>query len=122
MFLLDYGGTSQGCRPNSSPRAGKGTRHCSTDSPMSASDPHEASHARGFREGLHPVGTRLLTRSRVVLEQEIQEPTLLAFVLTVAGFGVLLGVCGMGIAFLPAFGHAGWVFAALAAVLAWLVL
>ena len=64
----------------------------------------------------------LLTRRRVVLDQEVQEPTLLALVLTVSGFMVLLGVCAVGMAFLPTWGYMGWICAGLAGILAWLVL
>jgi endonuclease/exonuclease/phosphatase family metal-dependent hydrolase len=64
----------------------------------------------------------LLTRQRMVLDQQIEEPTLLALALTVTGFAVLLGGCVVGIAGLPAFGFVWWAFAAIAAVLAWLVL
>jgi endonuclease/exonuclease/phosphatase family metal-dependent hydrolase len=64
----------------------------------------------------------LLTRRRVLLGQELREPTLLAFVLTATGFALLLGACGLGIAFLAAFGHVWWTFAAVAVLLAGLVL
>jgi endonuclease/exonuclease/phosphatase family metal-dependent hydrolase len=63
-----------------------------------------------------------LTKQRIVLDQPVQEPTLLAVALTVAGFVVLLGVCVLAIAGVPAFGYIGWTFATVAAVLAWLVL
>jgi endonuclease/exonuclease/phosphatase family metal-dependent hydrolase len=71
---------------------------------------------------LYPMRTELLTRSRVVLGQKVQEPTLLAFILLVMGFALLLGVCALGIAFLPAFGLNGWLIAVLAVILAGLVL
>jgi endonuclease/exonuclease/phosphatase family metal-dependent hydrolase len=58
----------------------------------------------------------------MVLGQEVQEPTLLAMVLTVAGCALLLGVCVVAIAGLPAFGHIAWTFAAVAAILVYLVL
>jgi endonuclease/exonuclease/phosphatase family metal-dependent hydrolase len=57
-----------------------------------------------------------------VLDQEVQEPTLLAMVLTVTGFAVLLAVCVGAIAALPAFGYIWWTFAALAVILVYLVL
>ena len=66
--------------------------------------------------------TAFLTRRRVLLGQEVQEPTVLAFVLGVMGFAILLGAAALGIAFLPAFGHLAWIFAAVAALLAGLVL
>jgi endonuclease/exonuclease/phosphatase family metal-dependent hydrolase len=64
----------------------------------------------------------LLTRRREVLGRDVREPTLLALALTVAGLTVLLGACLAGVAALPALGHGGWAFAAVAALLAWLVL
>ena len=53
----------------------------------------------------------------MVLGQEVQEPTLLAIFLTVIGFAVLLAVCVVAIAGLPAFGYMGWTFAGVAASL-----
>jgi hypothetical protein len=67
------------------------------------------------------MNTGLLTRRRRVLDREVREPTLLALALTVAGFAVLLSACAVGIAGLPAFGHAWWTFAAVAAILLCLV-
>ena len=58
----------------------------------------------------------------MVLGQEVQEPTLLAMVLTVTGFALLLAVCVVAIAGLPAFGYLWWTFAGIAAILGWLVL
>jgi endonuclease/exonuclease/phosphatase family metal-dependent hydrolase len=66
--------------------------------------------------------TNLLTRRRRVFDQEVREPTLLALALTVTGVAVLLGVCVVGMAFLPAFGYVWWTFTAVAAIGAWLVL
>jgi endonuclease/exonuclease/phosphatase family metal-dependent hydrolase len=65
--------------------------------------------------------TTLLTRKLMVLGQEVQEPTLLAVVLTMAGFAVLLAVCIVAIASLPAFGYIWWTVAAVATILASLV-
>jgi endonuclease/exonuclease/phosphatase family metal-dependent hydrolase len=59
----------------------------------------------------------LLTRQRKVLDGEIREPTLLAMALTISGLAALLGICVVGIAFLPPLGHIGWAFAALSAIL-----
>jgi endonuclease/exonuclease/phosphatase family metal-dependent hydrolase len=63
---------------------------------------------------------KALIRRRKVLDQEVQEPTLLAFVLLLAGLAVLLAVCVVAMAGLPAFGHIGWTIAAVAALLWWL--
>jgi endonuclease/exonuclease/phosphatase family metal-dependent hydrolase len=63
----------------------------------------------------------LLTRRRMVLDQQVQEPTLLVLALLVMGLIVALGVCVLAIAGLPAFGYIWWIFAAVAAILAWLV-
>jgi endonuclease/exonuclease/phosphatase family metal-dependent hydrolase len=65
--------------------------------------------------------TNPLTRRRLVSGQEVQEPTLLALVLTVTGFAFLLVVCVVAIAGLPAFGYSGWTFAAVATILVCLV-
>jgi endonuclease/exonuclease/phosphatase family metal-dependent hydrolase len=79
-----------------------------------------------MRKSFESIGWRrprnLLTRRRIVRDQPVQEPTLLAVALAVTGLVVLLGVCFVAIAGVPAFGHLGWTFAAVAAVLAWLVL
>src|SRR5262249_53689863 len=66
------------------------------------------------RECAH-MRTTLLTRQRIVFSQEVQEPTLLAIVLTITGFAVLFAVCVVAIAGLPAFGYIWWTFAAVAA-------
>src|SRR5439155_4965581 len=66
--------------------------------------------------------TTLLTRRRMVFDREVREPTLLAMAFTVMGLAVLLSVCAVGIAGLPAFGYVWWTFAAVAAIEAWLVL
>ena len=58
----------------------------------------------------------------MALGQQVAEPTLLAMALVVTGIAILLGVCFLGIVFLPAFGHIWWTFAGVAAILAWLVL
>jgi endonuclease/exonuclease/phosphatase family metal-dependent hydrolase len=65
--------------------------------------------------------SNLLTKRRMVLDQQVQEPTLLVLVLIVMGLIVALGVCVLAIAGLPAFGYIWWIFAAVAAILAWLV-
>jgi endonuclease/exonuclease/phosphatase family metal-dependent hydrolase len=64
----------------------------------------------------------LLTRRRTVADREVQEPTVLAILLNGIAFVVLLVVCILGIAFLPAFGHIWWTFAAVAAILVSLIL
>jgi endonuclease/exonuclease/phosphatase family metal-dependent hydrolase len=61
-------------------------------------------------------------RRRDVHGEEAREPTLLALVLAVLGLVTLLVLCCSAIIALPSWGYAGWVFAAVAAVLAWLVL
>jgi endonuclease/exonuclease/phosphatase family metal-dependent hydrolase len=66
--------------------------------------------------------TSCLTKLRRVLGQQVQEPTLPALVLTVTGLALLLGVCLVAMAGLPALGSTGWAFAAVAATWAWLVL
>jgi endonuclease/exonuclease/phosphatase family metal-dependent hydrolase len=58
----------------------------------------------------------------MVLEQEVRESTLLAFALTGAGLAALLAACVVAAAGLPAFGFIWWTFAAVTALLAWLVL
>jgi endonuclease/exonuclease/phosphatase family metal-dependent hydrolase len=63
----------------------------------------------------------LLTRRRMVLDQEVCEPTLLAFALFVGGFAVLAGLSILLLIFLPVFGYLIWAFAAICIVLAWLV-
>jgi hypothetical protein len=65
--------------------------------------------------------TNPLTKRRMVLGQEVQEPTLLAMALTVMGFAVLLAVCVVGIAGLPAFGYIWWTFGAVATILVCLI-
>ena len=57
----------------------------------------------------------------MVLDQQVQEPTLLVFALIVMGFIAALGACVLAIAGLPAFGYIWWIFAAVAAILGWLV-
>jgi endonuclease/exonuclease/phosphatase family metal-dependent hydrolase len=57
----------------------------------------------------------------MVLDQQVQEPTLLVLALIVMGLIVALGVCVLAIAGLPAFGYTWWLVAAVAAILAWLV-
>jgi endonuclease/exonuclease/phosphatase family metal-dependent hydrolase len=66
--------------------------------------------------------TNLLIRRQVVSGQEVQEPTLLALVLTILGFAVLLALCLVAMAGVPALGYLGWTFAAVAAILVYLVL
>src|SRR6516165_1735370 len=65
--------------------------------------------------------TNPLIRRRMVLGQEVQEPTLLALILTVTGLAVLLVVCVVAIAGLPAFGYIWWTFVAVAAMLVGLI-
>jgi endonuclease/exonuclease/phosphatase family metal-dependent hydrolase len=67
------------------------------------------------------MGNTLLTRRRTVLEQEVEEPTLFALLLAIIGFILLLGVCLLGIVFLPAFGYLGWIFAGVAILWVWLL-
>jgi endonuclease/exonuclease/phosphatase family metal-dependent hydrolase len=64
----------------------------------------------------------ILTRWRTVLDQEIQEPTLLVFALTSAVIVLLLVACVVAMAGLPAFGGIWWTFAAVAVLLLCLVL
>ena len=64
----------------------------------------------------------ILTKRRMQCDQEAKEPTLLALALTIIGIVVLAGTCVVGIAFLPAFGHIWWTFAAVAAILVCVVL
>jgi len=54
--------------------------------------------------------------------REVQEPTLQAMAISIMGLIVALCVCIASMLFLPAFGYAWWVFAAVAAILGWLVL
>src|SRR5262245_36778820 len=63
----------------------------------------------------------LFRNRRAAAGREAREPTLPGLVLTSAGLLLLLGVCGAAIFSLPTFGNAWLVFAAVAAVLAWLV-
>src|SRR5712691_2439126 len=63
-----------------------------------------------------------LTRRRTILDQHVEEPTLVAMALTVLGLAVLLAICVVAMAALPALGFLPWAFAASAALLAWLVL
>jgi endonuclease/exonuclease/phosphatase family metal-dependent hydrolase len=56
-----------------------------------------------------------------VLDQEVAEPTILAFTLAVASFAVLAGLCILLIIFLPVFGYLIWAFAAICVTLVWLV-
>ncbi len=65
--------------------------------------------------------TNPLTRRRVVLGKEVQEPTLLAMVLILLGFAVLLAVCVVAIAGLPVFGYIWLTFGAVATILVRLV-
>jgi hypothetical protein len=52
-----------------------------------------------------------------MLGQEVQEPSLLALILSVTGFAGLLGVCVVAMAGLPAFGYRWWTFAVVATML-----
>jgi endonuclease/exonuclease/phosphatase family metal-dependent hydrolase len=60
-----------------------------------------------------------LIRRRRVLDQEIQEPTLLGLTLPAVGFAALLAVCIVAMLVLPAFGHIGWTAGAVAVILTW---
>ncbi|HMF15108.1 MAG TPA: hypothetical protein VKE94_22490, partial [Gemmataceae bacterium] len=51
----------------------------------------------------------------------MKELTLQVLALTITAILILAAVCVLGMAFLPAFGHIWWTFAAVAAILAWLV-
>ena len=64
----------------------------------------------------------LLTRRRMALDQEVREPTLLAFALTVVGLVAVLAGCILMVVGLPVFGYTGWAFAVASMSLAWLVL
>src|SRR2546423_15622446 len=64
----------------------------------------------------------LLTRRRTALGQQVREPTLLAMALALTGLAAVLGVCFLGIVFVPAFGYIWWTFAGVGAVFACLVL
>jgi endonuclease/exonuclease/phosphatase family metal-dependent hydrolase len=66
--------------------------------------------------------TNFLTKCRRVFDHEVQEPTLLAIALSLAGLTIPVAVCAVGILGLPALGYTGWTFAAVAAILVWLVL
>ncbi len=57
----------------------------------------------------------------MVLDQQVREPTLLALALIGTGLTIVLGICVVAIFILPAFGYTWWIFAAVAAILAWLV-
>jgi endonuclease/exonuclease/phosphatase family metal-dependent hydrolase len=57
----------------------------------------------------------------MVLDQQVQEPTLLAFALSITGVIAGLCLCITAIAFLPAFGYTWWLLAAVAGILGWLV-
>jgi hypothetical protein len=59
-------------------------------------------------------------RRRLVQNEEAKDPSLLALALTGAGLVVLLGVCVVAMAGLPAFGFLGWTFVAVLAIWAWL--
>lgn len=65
--------------------------------------------------------TQFLTRRRLVLDQEVREPPLLAFGLTAMGLTLLLAACLLAIAGLPAFGYVWWAFALVAVILVGLV-
>jgi endonuclease/exonuclease/phosphatase family metal-dependent hydrolase len=62
-----------------------------------------------------------LTKHRKVLDQEVEEPTLLTLGLTVLGCTLLLGVSAVAMVGIPAFGYVGWTFVALTAMLGWLI-
>jgi endonuclease/exonuclease/phosphatase family metal-dependent hydrolase len=66
--------------------------------------------------------TNPFIRRRIADGKEVQEPTVLAIVLTLAGCALVLAVCVVAMAGLPAFGSIGWTFAAVAAILVCLVL
>lgn len=58
----------------------------------------------------------------MVIDKEVEEPTVLTLVLTAIGLALLLSLCIAGIVFLPSFGYIWWIFSAVAGILAWLVL
>ncbi len=66
--------------------------------------------------------TNPLIRRRMADSQEVREPTVPAIVLTLAGCALVLAVCVVAMAGLPAFGSIGWTFTAVAAILVCLVL
>jgi endonuclease/exonuclease/phosphatase family metal-dependent hydrolase len=57
-----------------------------------------------------------LTRRRLVLDEEVREPTALALALCIAVFAGLLCACVAATAFLPAYGHMWWIFTGVAVV------
>jgi endonuclease/exonuclease/phosphatase family metal-dependent hydrolase len=64
----------------------------------------------------------LLTRRHRLGDAEVREPTVLAIALAALGCIVLLALCLILMAGLPAFGYVAWAFLAIAAALAWLTL
>jgi endonuclease/exonuclease/phosphatase family metal-dependent hydrolase len=62
----------------------------------------------------------IVMRRRMLQNEEAKDPSLLAMALTGAGLVVLLGVCVVAMAGLPAFGFLGWTFVAVLAIWAWL--
>src|SRR6516164_1178436 len=69
-----------------------------------------------------PLWQHPLVRRRMVLNQQVQEPTLMALVACIMGLAAALAFCVAAIVFVPAFGYQWWIFAAVAASLSWLVL
>jgi endonuclease/exonuclease/phosphatase family metal-dependent hydrolase len=65
--------------------------------------------------------TSFLTRPYRGEGQQVREPTLLAIILTVIGFAVLLGVCVVAMAGLPALGYLGWTCGVVLVLQVWLV-
>jgi hypothetical protein len=66
--------------------------------------------------------TNPLRQSRLVLDDNVTEPTLLGLAVAAAQVGALLSVCVVGMAFVPAFGYIGFTFARIPAILTALVL
>jgi hypothetical protein len=62
----------------------------------------------------------IVMRRRMVQNEAAKDPSLLAMALTGAGLVVLLGVCVVAMAGLPAFGFLRWTFVAVLAIWAWL--
>lgn len=63
----------------------------------------------------------LLLSRQLILNEEVQEPTLLAMLVAVIGSMALLCVSVVAIVGMPAFGYTWWIFATVAAILVWLV-
>lgn len=75
-----------------------------------------------MRQVLNRLLTRFPARQRATAGQELSEWTILQLSLALTGWLLLLLVGIAGTIALPAFGHEGWVFAAVALLLGWCVL